>query len=72
MKPGKYTIYVLDSPTDRLRFVRADFATTDIEFLPPEHPMTETPLDPLLAVVAVGLTAAGICCAGLRGRGKTK
>jgi hypothetical protein len=64
LKPGKYTLYVLDSPTDRLRFVRADYATTDIEFLPSDNPMTETPLDPLLAVVAVGLTAAGICLAG--------
>ena len=70
MKPGKYTIYVLDSPTDRLRFVRADFATTDIEFLPPEHPMTETPLDPVLAIVEVGVAAAGICLAGLMGKRK--
>jgi hypothetical protein len=60
LKPGKYTLYVLDSPTDRLRFVRADYATTEIEFLPSDTPMTETPLDPILAVVAV----AGICVAG--------
>jgi hypothetical protein len=64
LKPGTYTLYVLDTPVDRLRFVRADYATTEIEFLPSDNPATDTPLDPMLPVLAVGLTVAGICCAG--------
>jgi len=64
LNPGNYTLYVLDSPSDRLRFVKADYATTDIQFLPSENPMTETPLDPLLPVVAVGLVAIGVCFTG--------
>jgi hypothetical protein len=64
LKPGIYTVYVLDSPTDRLRYVKANYATTEIEFLPSDHPVTETPLDPLLPVLAIGLAVAGICLAG--------
>ena len=64
LQPGNYTVYVLDTPVDRLRFVRAEYATTEIEFLPSDTPAAETPLDPLLPVLAVGLTVVGICCAG--------
>jgi hypothetical protein len=64
LKPGKYTVYVLDTPVDRLRFVRAEYATTEIEFLPSDKPAADTPLDPLAPVLAVGLAAAGIFFSG--------
>ena len=64
LQPGNYTVYVLDTPVDRLRFVRAEYASTEIEFLSPDIPAAETPLDPLLPVLAVGLAGMGICCAG--------
>ena len=38
MKPESYTIYVVSSPLDRSRYVREDFATADIEFLPQTNP----------------------------------
>ena len=34
LKPGNYTVYVVDRPVDRLRFVRPEYATAAIEFLP--------------------------------------
>lgn len=65
LQPGNYTVYVLDTPVDRLRFVRAEYATTEIEFLPSDKPAADTPLDPLVPVLAVGLAVAGICFSGI-------
>jgi hypothetical protein len=67
LNPGKYTVYVLDSPVDRQRFTQEEYATPEIEFLPPEHPPTEEPIDPVLPVIA--LAVAG-CVAGMAGRGR--
>ncbi|MDD4137081.1 MAG: hypothetical protein PHT99_04190 [Methanoregula sp.] len=57
LKPGKYTVYVLEDPVDRQRFLKTEYATVDIEFLPSDKPATETPLDPFLPVI-------GLACAG--------
>ena len=57
MKPGKYTVYVESSPLDRLRYMSGDFATVDVEFLPSDKPVTETPLEPALPLIAVGFVA---------------
>ena len=62
LKPGNYTVYVVSSPVDHLRFTESDFASTEVHFIPPEHPETETPLDPLLPVMACGI--AGVLGAG--------
>jgi hypothetical protein len=68
MTPGKYTIYVVSSPVDRLRNVREDMATIDVEFLAPDNPAAETPLEPAVPIIALiivgvfgilGITAAG-------------
>lgn len=56
LEPGKYTVYVSDRPVDRLRFASPEYATAEIEFLPPVRPAEETPLDPVLPV-------AGLLCA---------
>ncbi|AGB01754.1 hypothetical protein [Methanoregula formicica] len=56
LEPGKYTVYVTDRPMDRLRFTKPEYATAEIEFLPPMRPVEETPLDPPLPV-------AGLICA---------
>lgn len=62
MSPGKYTIYVLSSPVDRLRYVNENMATVDIEFLASDKPVSETPLDPAISLIAVGVAAAlGLC-----------
>lgn len=53
LKPGKYTVYVVDRPVDRLRPIMPEYATVDIEFHPAAHPPEETPLDPLFPVSAV-------------------
>ena len=57
--PGKYTVYVLDDPIDRQRFVREEYATATIEFLPPVTPTREMPVDPVLPVAGIlgGLAA---------------
>jgi hypothetical protein len=57
MKPGKYTVYVESSPLNRLRYMSGDFATVDIEFLPSDKSVTETPLEPALPLIAVGFVA---------------
>ena len=57
MKPGVYTLYVASSPIDRLRYTSEDFATTDVEFLPPVNPTAETPLSTAIPVIAVVIAA---------------
>jgi hypothetical protein len=57
MRPGKYTVYVVSSPVDRLRYVAGDFETVDVEFLASDKPVAETPLDPGIAIIAVGIAA---------------
>jgi hypothetical protein len=57
MKPGRYTVYVVSSPLDRLRYVRDDFATAEIEFLASDKPVAEVPLEPAIPVIAVGVGA---------------
>lgn len=57
LKPGNYTVHVVSSPFDRLRYTKGDSATTGIEILPSENPVTEVPLDPFLPVVACGIVA---------------
>lgn len=69
MKPGKHTIYVVSSPIDRLRYVAGDFATVDVEFLPSDKPVAETPLDPAIPVIAVGIGAGlGLCLSRMQGK----
>ncbi len=69
MRPGKYTVYVVSSPVDRLRYISGDFATVDIEFLDSNRPSAETPLEPVLPVIAVGVVAAlGLYMSWVRGK----
>jgi multisubunit Na+/H+ antiporter MnhF subunit len=53
LKPGTYTIYVVSSPVDRLRFVKGEYTTTEIVFLPSEEPTSELPLGPCIPIVAL-------------------
>ena len=71
MKPGKYTVYVVSSPLDRLRYVREDFATAEIEFIPSDKPAAETPLGPAIPVIAVGIGAVlGLHMTRMQGKRK--
>lgn len=56
LKPGNYTIYVVDSPVDRLRFIQGDYTSTEIIFLPSEQPTSEAPVGPCVPVVALVIT----------------
>jgi hypothetical protein len=66
LNPGKYTVYVLDSPVNRQRFTQEEYATAEIEFLPPEHPTTEEPIDPLLPVLALAVAGCVAVMAGMK------
>ena len=69
LKPGKYTIYVVSSPMDRLRFVQEEQATAEITFLPSDRPVTEVPLSPAIPVAAVFIAGLiGCCVTPRRGR----
>ncbi|MDO9550210.1 MAG: hypothetical protein Q7J03_04495 [Methanoregula sp.] len=65
LKPGTYTIYVVSSPIDRLRFVNGEYAKTEIVFYPSEAPPSEMPIEPVLPVVALVIT--GVVLLGYRG-----
>jgi hypothetical protein len=62
LKPGNYTVHVVTSPVERMRFSEGDSASVDITFLPPPVNEAETPLDPVMPVVALGI--AGILFLG--------
>jgi hypothetical protein len=66
LKPGNYTVYVVSSPVDRLQFTEGEFAATDIQFRPSAAPSAETPLPPVLAVVALGVAGVLFCMVRLR------
>jgi hypothetical protein len=71
LKPGKYTVYVVSSPLDRLRYVREDFATVEVEFIPSDKPAAETPLGPAIPVIAVGIGAVlGLHMTRMQGKRK--
>jgi len=62
LAPGNYTVYVVDAPVDRLRFIKTGYTTMDITILPAEQPTPETPLDPLIPVFTLIIVAgAGLC-----------
>ena len=63
LKPGKYTVYAVISPMDRLRFVPEERATAEIAFLPSDKPVTEVPLSPAVPVAAVFIAGLIGCCA---------
>jgi multisubunit Na+/H+ antiporter MnhF subunit len=65
LEPGTYTIYVVDSPVDRLRFAKTRYATAEIRFLPSEKPTEKTPLNPLLPVIGI---VGGGCLLGIVSR----
>lgn len=68
LKPGTYTIYVVSSPVDRLRFVKGEFTKTEIVFLPSESPTNEVPLEPVLPVAALVITGVVILGYGVMRR----
>lgn len=53
LKPGTYTLFVVSTPVDRLRFAKGEFARTDVEFLPSEGMINEVPLDPVVTIAAL-------------------
>ena len=55
LKPGNYTVHVVASPVERMRFNEGESASVDVTFLPPPVTEPETPLDPVLPVAAWGL-----------------
>ncbi|WML67631.1 MAG: hypothetical protein METHP_01174 [Methanoregula sp. SKADARSKE-2] len=65
---GTYTVYEVRSPLDRLRSSQEDFAKTDISFLPAGSPVTESPSDPVLPVLAIALLGMGRASLKMRSR----
>lgn len=66
LKPGTYSVYVVASPLDRLRFNPQETAVAEISFAPKERPVAESPVPPGLPLIA--LVIAGILCATIARR----
>jgi hypothetical protein len=65
LKPGQYTIHVVASPVERMRFNEGESAAAAVTFLPAEVTPAETPLDPVLPMAACGI-AGLLVLAGMR------
>jgi hypothetical protein len=64
LKPGDYTVHVVTSPVERMRFNEGESASVDVTFLQPMVTEAETPLCPVLPVIALGI--AGVLFLGTR------
>lgn len=67
LKPGDYSVYVVGSPLDRLRSNPQETAVARISFMPSDIPETETPVCPLIPLLAAGM-AIILFCATRMGR----
>jgi hypothetical protein len=68
LKPGNYTVHVVASPVERMRFNEGESASADVTFIPPLITEPETPLDPVLPLAACGIAGILVLGAGLRRR----
>jgi hypothetical protein len=64
LKPGNYTVHVVASPVERMRFNEGESASANIMFLPALVTEPETPLGPVLPLAALGI--AGMLFLGLK------
>lgn len=53
LRPGTYTVYVVSSPLDRIRYSRGGYATAQVEFLASETPANQVSIDPLVPFTAL-------------------
>jgi hypothetical protein len=65
LKPGNYTIYAVSSPVDRIQFTEGEFAATDIQFHPSATPESETPLPPVIPIIALAVAGVLFCAVRL-------
>jgi hypothetical protein len=66
LKPGNYTVHVVSSPVERMRFSEGESASVDVTFLPPRVTEPETPLSPVLPAAACGIAGILFLRAGLK------
>ncbi|WP_321506390.1 hypothetical protein [uncultured Methanoregula sp.] len=65
LRPGNYTVNVVIHPIDGLHYTRGEYVSTTIAFQPPEVPIAETPVSPVLPVAALAIAAILFCAARL-------
>jgi hypothetical protein len=66
LKPGNYTVHVVATPVERLRFNEGESASVGITFLPPPITEPETPLNPVLPLAACGIAVILFFTAGIK------
>jgi hypothetical protein len=66
LKPGNYTVHVVASPVERMRFNEGESASVDLTFLPPPEGEPETPLCPVLPFAALGIAGVFFLGTGLK------
>lgn len=66
LKPGNYTVHVVSSPVERMRFTEGESAMTGITFRPPPVTQAETPMSPALPFTALGIAGILLGTAGLK------
>jgi hypothetical protein len=66
LKPGEYTIHVVSSPVERMRFSEGESASVGLTFRPLPPSNAEAPSDPVLPMAACGISGILFLGAGLR------
>jgi hypothetical protein len=68
LMPGNYTVHVVSSPVERLRFSEGESASVPVTFLPGPLNPAGAPLDPVLPLAACGIAGILLLCGGIRKR----
>lgn len=66
LKPGNYSVYVVGSPLDRIRSNPQETAVAQIKFIPAVDTEVETPLPPVVPVMALGIAVMVFCALGYK------
>jgi hypothetical protein len=66
LNPGDYTVHVVASPVERMRFAEGESAMVGVTFRQPPVTEPETPLCSALPVIALGITGVLFLGTGLK------
>lgn len=66
LKPGNYTVHVVSSPVERMRFNEDESASVMVTFHPAQVTPAETPLNPVLPLAASCIAGILFLGAGLK------
>jgi hypothetical protein len=66
LNPGNYTVHVVSSPVERMRFSEGESAMAGVTFRKPPATPPDTPISPVLPLIALGIAGVIFLAAGVK------